>query len=94
MADQIDAAGKAHRPAASHLFLVRLWAEPGDGTGGDGPFATGNGAPDREWKGKVQHVVSGESHTFEDLTSLVDYLRAMMPTAAAGTSTSVAITTE
>lgn len=93
MADQLDGAGKAQRPAASHLFLVRLWEESRDGVAksGDGAPSDGTGLPEqkeadgakdalaREWQGKVQHVVSGESYTFQDLTSLLDYLRTMMP---------------
>lgn len=90
MPDQLDGAGKAQRPAASHLFLVRLWEEPGDGEHGgnaSGPPASADGATSREWKGKVQHVVSGESHTFQDLPSLLDYLRSMMPAPAPAPST-------
>ncbi len=85
MADQLDGAGKAQRPAASHLFLVRLWEESGDGSqedrtpDGNGTHPNVAATSDREWKGKVQHVVSGESHTFHDLTSLVEYLRSMIP---------------
>jgi hypothetical protein len=73
MADNVDgnSNGKGQRPGTSHLFLVRLWEGPGEGTGVEG-------ASDGEWKGKVQHVVSGEAHNFEDLPSLLDYLRAMM----------------
>jgi hypothetical protein len=100
MADQLDGAGKIQRPASSHLFLVRLWEEPGDGPlvgdvagSNDTPPNTA-GAADREWKGKVQHVVSGESHTFQDLPSLLDFLRAMMPPPATGTPNSGKDTTD
>ncbi|HEY0070925.1 MAG TPA: hypothetical protein VGE04_13245 [Chloroflexia bacterium] len=71
MAENVDSNGKGQRPETSHLFLVRLWEGPGDSIGPEG--ASGG-----EWKGKVQHVVSGEAHNFEDLPSLLDYLRAMM----------------
>ena len=100
MADQLDGAGKIQRPASSHLFLVRLWEESGDGAQvGDGAGSNDTppdiaGAADREWKGKVQHVVSGESHTFQDLPSLLDFLRTMMPTPATGTPTSSKDTTD
>ena len=101
MTDRADGAGKAQRPAASHLFLVRLWEEPGDGASQGGRVADATGAqpgaeaaPDREWKGKVQHVVSGESHTFQDLPSLLDYLRAMMPAPDPGTPGNGPATTE
>jgi hypothetical protein len=100
MADQLDGGGKAPRHTTSHLFLVRLWEESGDGPQGDGS-TDGNaahsntvGAADREWKGKVQHVVSGESHTFQDLPSLLEFLRAMMPAPAAGTPDRGQATTE
>jgi len=37
----------------SHLFTVRLWLEElGDGRA--------------EWRGQVQHVLSGETHYFRD----------------------------
>ena len=77
MTDNLNRTGKVQRPAASHLFLVRLWEEA---PYGPDAHKNTNGAAGREWKGKVQHVVSGESHTFQDLASLLDYLRAMMPT--------------
>ncbi|HEX8229728.1 MAG TPA: hypothetical protein VF826_10500 [Chloroflexia bacterium] len=102
MSDQLDGAGKVQRPAASHLFLVRLWKES-DGGSHNGNASDGNGngvhpnvggAAEREWKGKVQHVVSGESHTFQDLPSLLDFLRAMMPAPSAGTPTTGEATTE
>jgi len=45
----------------SHLFTVRLWAEPvGDGR--------------REWRGRVQHVLSGERRYFRDWPALERYL--------------------
>ncbi len=102
MADQLDGAGKAQRPAASHLFLVRLWEESGGepegsdtaGVGGNGAHPETDGAANREWRGKVQHVVSGESHTFQDLSSLLDVLRSMMPAPPTGTPASGQATTE
>jgi hypothetical protein len=53
---------------SSYLFLVRLWAEE-DTAGGT------------EWCGKVQHVTSGEAHTFRDWAALVALLRTMLPEA-------------
>jgi hypothetical protein len=102
MADQLDGAGKVQRPAASHLFLVRLWEESGGGSdsrdvadsNGNGAHPNVDGTAEREWKGKVQHVVSGESHTFQDLPSLLDFLRAMMPAPSASTPTTGEATTE
>jgi hypothetical protein len=50
----------------SHLFTVRLWAEDlGDGQA--------------EWRGKVEHVTSGEAHYFRDWSGLVAMLVAMLP---------------
>jgi hypothetical protein len=49
----------------SHLFMVRLWqGEGGDQVG---------------WAGKVQHVTSGEAHTFGDLQMLAIILLSMLP---------------
>jgi hypothetical protein len=62
-----SAAGGA-TTTASHLFLVRLWAE--DAGGGD-----------PAWCGKVQHVTSGEAHTFRDWPALVSLLLTMLPDA-------------
>lgn len=45
----------------SHLFTVRLWTEPL----GDGRF---------EWRGWVQHVLSGRRRSFRDWPALVSYL--------------------
>jgi hypothetical protein len=67
MTDSAD--GKAPggaQPESSYVFLVRLWAEEDT-----------SGAP--AWCGKVQHVTSGEAHTFRDWPALVAQLRAMLP---------------
>ena len=44
----------------SHLFMVRLWLEE-----------LGNGQ--REWRGKVQHVTSGEVRYFRDWPTLIAF---------------------
>jgi hypothetical protein len=49
----------------SQLFLVRLWAEEES----DGEV---------EWHGKLQHVVSGEAHTFRSCPGLIEVLLAML----------------
>jgi hypothetical protein len=47
----------SEQSAVSTLFLVRLWAhETGDGQS--------------EWRGKVQHIVSGEARPFHDWAAL------------------------
>jgi len=52
----------------SHLFTVRLWAEK-----------IGNGQT--EWRGRVQHVTSGEAHYFRDWPTLIAHLLKMLPQA-------------
>ena len=50
----------------SHLFTVRVWAEE-------------LGAGQTEWRGRVQHVTSGEVHYFRDWITLIALLTAMLP---------------
>ena len=50
----------------SQLFTVRLWAED-----------MGHGQV--EWRGKVQHVVSGKAHYFRDWHVLIALLQDMLP---------------
>lgn len=50
----------------SHLFTVRLWAEE-----------IGNGQI--EWRGRVQHVASGEAHYFRDWPTLIAHLLKILP---------------
>ena len=50
----------------SHLFLVRLWSEEtGDHSG---------------WRGRVNHVLSGEVRAFHDWPTLIDLLLEMADT--------------
>ena len=53
-------------PDRSHLFTVRLWRED-----------LGHGR--LEWRGQVQHVLSGETRYFRDWAMLVEFVRAMLP---------------
>lgn len=62
---------KAKQPYRSHLFTVRLWPEE-------------LGAGQNEWRGKVQHVLSGQRRYFRDWATLVTYLQAMLPDVEAG----------
>ncbi len=50
----------------THLFTLRMW-----------PEALG----DRqiEWRGKVQHVLSGQTRYFRDWDTLIAYLQDMLP---------------
>ncbi len=50
---------------SSHLFLVRFWNEQS------------NDHTHKELRGRVQHVLSGEAHTFRDWQMLVELLREM-----------------
>jgi hypothetical protein len=50
----------------SHLFTLRLWSE--EGTDGHS-----------EWRGKIQHVMSGEAHYFREWQALVQFLLVMLP---------------
>jgi hypothetical protein len=52
-------------PPRSHLFTVRLWAEV---LGDDGT----------EWRGKVQHVTSGEAQYFRDWPALLAFVESML----------------
>ena len=54
-----------HTSKASHLFLVRLWADEVEGQ--------------EAWSGKVQHVLSGEVRPFSDWSMLASALRALLP---------------
>ena len=55
------------------LFLVRVWThDTGEGDNeGDGRYKV-------ECQGKVQRVVDGESHQFDNLQALADTLLAML----------------
>jgi hypothetical protein len=50
----------------SHLFTVRLWAED-------------LGDTQVEWRGQVQHVLSGEAHYFREWPALIALLQGMLP---------------
>ena len=56
---------QTHNLDHSHLFLVRVWPEQ-DYEG------------QMEWRGKLQHVVSGEARYFRGCPQLADTLLEMM----------------
>jgi hypothetical protein len=69
----VDAGRQQHQ---SHLFTLRVWLEDlGDGRA--------------EWRGQVQHVLSGETHYFRQWETLVALLLAMLPPAEADSATDV-----
>ena len=49
----------------NHLFIVRLWREPG--LGGDGP-----------WRGSVQHVASGRRRYYSTMVDLTEFISARL----------------
>jgi hypothetical protein len=53
------------QPEVSNLFLVRVWVEE-----------IGGGRS--EWRGKVQHVVSGEARPFSDCAALEAAMHEML----------------
>ena len=53
-------------PLHSHLFTLRLCSED-----------LGNGQ--REWRGQVQHVMSGETRYFRDWPTLIAFLQEALP---------------
>ncbi len=56
---------KGQPPHRSHLFTLRLWPEElGDGR--------------LEWRGKVEHVLSGQARYFRAWPALVESLAAML----------------
>jgi hypothetical protein len=59
----------------SYVFLLRLWPQEANGTA----HSTANGTVDTRWCGRVQHVMSGEAHNFQDWPALVDLLLTMIP---------------
>ncbi len=55
-----------HPLARSQLFTVRLWTEDlGEGR--------------LEWRGKVQHTLSGEAVYFRDWPSLISFMSGRLP---------------
>ncbi len=56
---------EAREPAHAQLFMLRMWPENVD--------------EDRiEWRGKVQHVTSGEALYFRDWPALIACLQEML----------------
>jgi hypothetical protein len=52
--------------SAAELFTVRVWQEVLSGG-------------KTEWRGKIQHVGSGEARYFRDWATMVEFLREILP---------------
>ncbi len=61
-------------PQSSLLFTLRLWKEPVD-------------AEKVEWRGKLQHVLSGEVRYFRDWPTLIAALAELLAKYGQGSST-------
>jgi hypothetical protein len=59
---------------SSHLFTLRLWRED-------------LGGSETEWRGKVQHVTSGEVRYFRDWPTLIAFLQQVLSGSGPNTST-------
>jgi hypothetical protein len=56
----------------SHLFLVRFWQE-----GAQEVLKPQEGSDPMEWRGRVQHVLSGEARGFQDWPTLITMMLEM-----------------
>ena len=54
-------------PVHAQLFMLRIWREE-------------LGQGQREWRGKVQHVTSGEARYFRDWATLIAVLQEILKT--------------
>ena len=61
----VDRNGSDRPEQRSHLFMVRLWPED-----------LGSGQTD--WRGKVQHVMSGEARYFRDWPTLEAFVEGVL----------------
>jgi hypothetical protein len=64
MPERLSAPG-THELAHSHLFVLHLWQED-----------LGEGQV--EWRGKVQHMASGDAYYFRDWQTLIVRLQEML----------------
>jgi hypothetical protein len=58
--------GQHQHDHRSHLFMMRLWLEE-------------LGKGQTEWRGQVQHVLSGETRYFRDWTTMVEFILTTLP---------------
>ncbi len=67
-----------HDPG-SHLFLVRFWSGGAQELTNEQEPKEGKDAHGHKGRiGRVQHVVSGEAHTFQGCPELIEVLLAML----------------
>ncbi len=67
---------EAQCPPKNQLFTLRVWqADAGEGQ--------------MEWRGKLQHVVSGQTHYFRDWPTLILHLGKMLEEPTGGNHTPV-----
>ena len=57
--------GEKESEVQSESFTIRIWSE-----------RIGQGKT--EWRGRIQHVLSGETHYFRDWNSLIDQVQGML----------------
>jgi hypothetical protein len=57
-------------PPTAHLFVLRLWL-------------VSSNAPQPEWRGRLQHVNSGETRYFREWRALITQLQALLNIQAA-----------
>ena len=69
---ELLSAQDAHELVHSHLFVLRMWQE-------------NLGQDQLEWRGKVQHVTSGEAHYFRDWSGLIACLQQIIGNQLEGT---------
>ncbi len=62
---ELLSAPDAHELTHSQLFVLRMWQE----NLGEGQL---------EWRGKVQHMISGEAHYFRDWSGLIACLQQIL----------------
>jgi len=67
-------ADRPTQPYQSQLFTIRIWEEE-------------IGGGQTEWRGKVQHVVSGKNRYFRDCEALMQFLVEVLSNYKSGRST-------
>jgi hypothetical protein len=71
-----DPMNETQRPPQSQLFTLRVWQAD-------------SGESQMEWRGKLQHVVSGQTQYFRDWPTLILHLGEMLSEPTGGIHTPV-----